>query len=597
MRSIERRLATLGRAPLSEWEELARAAAPPPPGLVRWLADHLLWVLLVPHLALLVALVARAPLIAVLCWLLAAVLDWAATRVDSPLGRLFDYAGLKPQLRAALRSLLLLGALAPLPVAVPYACAVVAVQLAWTALGGLAALLWRAAPPLRYLPGQTHQAEPLRSYVACYAAAVGAPGALVLAEAIAVLGAVPGVFGPTSMLTWLAVVAPVVGALFALFVTARSALAVRRLLHRKTADTEILLSELTSGDPHYLVYVSAGAGQSRSVVNQWLPVFDATPHNGVMVVREASQLKPLAATRLPVVYAPTTRGVELLTLESIKAALYLAYGEKNVHLLRDQRLKHVMLGHGDSDKASSANPQARAYDQVWVAGPAAVGRFRAAGIDLPDDRFVLIGRPQAEPLLAGVQRDPGESPVVLYAPTFEGYYEQTAYSSLDTMGPAMVRRLLEVVPRVRVWFKPHPASGTVRPSMLAAIAEIEGLLAGGEHVLVDHTDLTLVDCLAQADVLLADVSSVTSDFLATGRPAIVTNPAGLTTEEFLAAYPSQRGLYLVGPGLAGFDQAVRDAFGPDPLRAERLALRSHLLGDHPDGPQAAFDAALARLTS
>lgn len=583
-----KRLSRLGRAPVPEWEELARAASTPP-AVFGWFATHLLAVLAVTHAGLLVAFLLRSPLWAAAFWLLAAGCDWASTRADSPAGRLLALAGLRPQLRAALRTILVVGTFLTVQVT-GYVVAALVVQLVWSCLEALMTWLSRSAPPLRYSPGAAGQPRPLSDYSRCYAAAVGTPGALVLAESLALLSLVPGALGAGWQAGW---VLQMLGAALAAGVGARAALAARGLLSRRAAATQALLAELSAGEPVYLAYVSLGAGQAKYIANQWLPVFDATPSHGLVLVREASQLKPLAATGVPVVYAPTTRDVELLTLPGVKIAFYLAYGEKNAHLLREPRLKHVMLLHGDSDKATSANAQARAFDQVWVAGRAAVERYLAAGVDLAEDRFVLIGRPQVEPLLDAPPHDPSEPPVVLYAPTFEGYYEQTAHSSLDTMGPAMVRRLLKEFPQVRVWFKPHPASGVVRQSMLTAIAEIEGLLAGGGHVVVDKAGLTLTDCLARADVLLADISSVTSDFLATGRPAVITNPAGLPLDEFLAAYPSQRGLYIVGRDLADFDAALTAALGPDPLRPERLALRTHLLGDV--RPQAAFDAALARL--
>jgi hypothetical protein len=34
-------------------------------------------------------------------------------------------------------------------------------------------------------------------------------------------------------------------------------------------------------------------------------------------------------------------------------------------------MKHVFIGHGDSDKQASFNPFSRVYDEVWVAGAAA----------------------------------------------------------------------------------------------------------------------------------------------------------------------------------------------------------------------------------
>jgi len=589
--NLGRRLAGLGRAPVPEWQELARAAAPAswlPRSAARWLADNFL-LLGLAYLGLVVAVIVGTPAVAAGCALVALGFDWAATREDSAVARIVDSAGATPPLRAAVLCLLVAGASTGSAV-VGLVLASVVVLAAWVGLLALATGFSRNAPPLRFVPGGHAQPEPLAGYARFYRGATGTPGPFAVALGLAVAGTVVG----GGWWAWLLLVA---AGMVALGSAARAAVAFRRRLGRAEADAEALLADLAATGPSYLVHVSLGAGQSRYIVNQWLPVLDATPANGLLAVREASQLAPLRPTRVPVVYAPSTRNLEQVTLPRIPVAFYLAYGEKNAHLLRNPSLAHVMLLHGDSDKATSANAQARGFDQVWVAGQAAVDRYLAAGIDLAPDRFVLVGRPQVEPLLRG-GHPRGERPVVFYAPTFEGYYEETAHSSLDTMGPAMVRRLLDAFPQVQVWFKPHPASGVVRPSMLAAIAGIEALLAVGDHVVVDRRpDLTLVDCLARADVLLSDISSVVSDFLATRRPVVVTNPAGLTEDGFRAAYPSQRGSYVVGPDLAGFDAAIGDALGPDPLRAEREALVGYLLGEFPDGPQAAFDAALDRLSA
>ncbi|MGC4154324.1 MAG: CDP-glycerol glycerophosphotransferase family protein [Propionicimonas sp.] len=578
------RLARLGRAPLPEWQELAWVARPRswlPSGLTRWLADHLYLVAL-PYLGLVVALLAQQPAWALALALLAAVLEWAASRADSRLARILDTAGLIPTLRAAGRALLVSGTL----FRPTYVASVVVILLAWLGLLGLLAGFSRSLPPLRYQPGAEAQPEPLAGYLRCFRRATGTPGWVVVAEAVALAGAA---FAGQSV----GLPLPFLAGALALMAAAVTAQAFRGLLGRAAADADRLLAELAATDPRYLVHVSLGAEQSRYIVNQWLPVLDATGINGLLAVREASQLLPLRVTRVPVVYAPSPRQLEQVTVPSVRVGFYLAFGEKNAHLLREPRLTHVMLLHGDSDKATSTNAQVAGFGEIWVAGQAGIDRYRAAGIDLPDERFVVIGRPQVEPLLAARQGT-DERPVLLYAPTFEGYYAETAHSSLDTMGPAMIRRLLAGFPQLQVWFKPHPASGVVRPSMLAAIAEIEALLTGGEHVIVDRSPaLTLTDCLARADVLLSDISSVVSDFLATGRPVIVTNPGGLSREDYRAAYPSQRGSYVVDPDLADFDVAVTDALGPDPLRPEREALVGYLLGTVQ--PQAAFDAALARL--
>lgn len=590
-------LGNLGRAPVPEWEEVARAAWPGrvPPALAAAAGRVQLPVLAVSLLLLVLAAWLGLPWLGLAAWLLGAGTEWLATAADQAVARLLDLVGFRAPLRALLRSLvaaaLVFGGAAGTPAGLAYVTAVLFIQLAWAAQPVLATWLSRSAPPLRHQPGAESQPEPFTAHARAYARAVGTPGAPVVLEALALagtLGVAVGLLEPVTSGVGAAVV--VAGALAWLAWSALQALAVHR---NQRPWGEQLVAELTAEAPSFLLYVSLAARQSRYIVNQWLPALDALPRNGLLVVREASQLVPLVPTRHPVVYAPTTRHVELLTLPTARVAFYLAYGERNATLLREPRLRHVMLAHGDSDKATSASALIRAFDETWVAGPAAIERFRAAGVALGPERFAVIGRPQAAGLPVGPS---GREPrVLLYAPTFEGYFEKTTHSSLDVLGVELVRRLVVRHPELRVWFRPHPASGVVRPSMLAAIGEITAMLeaAGDGHRVV--SDLTLTECLAGADVLVADVSSLISDYLATERPVIVCDPAGLDQDAFVAAYPSQASSYLLGPDLAGLDLILKHALGDDPLHGARVAMRAHVLGNPEGGPQAALAANLDRL--
>lgn len=595
------RLGNLGRAPVPEWEEVARAggepASPMPPAVTGPVVRAYPLLLVAGMVCLVVGAVFGWAWLGVAGWLIAAVTDWLATRSDGPVTRLLDLIGLRPSVRALLRSLLALVAIGSAArwLVVGYLLVVLALQLDWLLRTVLATWVARNAPPLVYQPGASPQPGLFGAHARCYGRAVGTPGSFVAIEAVALGGVlVPGGTAPLASVPVLAAVLAVVAAL-----ALRDAIQARRLLASRTADEASVLAAAAAGTPAYLVYVSLAAGQARYIVNQWVPVLDAVEVPGLLVVREASQLCPIRPTRLPVVYAPMSRHVERLVVPSVRAAFYLAYGEKNGTLMRDASIRHVMLMHGDSDKSTSANPLARGFDEVWVAGQAGIDRYAAAGIDIPPHRFAIVGRPQVEPLAVGPRR---RRPLtVLYAPTFEGYYDHTSHSSLDTMGPAIVRRLLSDFPDVAVWFKPHPASGVQRPSMLAAIDEINLLLrapsAAGHVVVDDRPALTLVDCLQSADVLITDISSVATDFLHTERPVVTTNPAGLDLAEFHARYPSQRGCYILGPTLEGFAEIIADALGGDSLRAERLATKRYVLGDCPDGPQRAFAAQVARITA
>ena len=137
---------------------------------------------------------------------------------------------------------------------------------------------------------------------------------------------------------------------------------------------------------------------------------------------------------------------------------------------------HVHINHGESDKQSMASNNAKSYDRVFVAGEAAVQRHATGLLEFDLDRLVRIGRPQLdlhrEPVLA-----PSARRTVLYAPTWEGDADYNNYSSVDTIGPEIVERVL-AVPDVRLVYKPHPRVATSDdPGIRSAHRRIVGLVA------------------------------------------------------------------------------------------------------------------------
>lgn len=549
-------------------------------------------VLLVAALVL-VAVWPQGSWLAVVLWVFAALADRATTGFDSRLTRLITAVGVSAALRAALRSVAGVGILAAAntgPAAPWFVAVAVAVQLTLAAVNALAQWLFAAQVPLAYQVGAPQQGSVFRRYAAVYAGSVGVPLVLTAAETVGLLGSLGG------MTAW-----AVPGALVLIAAAAAWTLLQARGLRRSAAaDTTAVVDQLSAGDPRYIVYVAASTGMARHITNQWLPAFDRVPTPGFVMVRGASELPALAGSRLPVVYAAGARQVEQLTLPGIRAAFYQSFALKNANLQRNPDLVHVMLNHGDSDKASSFNGQAAGYDELWVAGPIGVERYLAAGVNVAADRFVQVGRPQVADLVAGrFDRAPGEAPVVLYAPTWEGYYDETDHTSLDRMGERLVRWLLERPEPVRVWFKPHPASGRLRWSVQAASERVRQLLtaAGPQHVLVDEAGLTLVEALNAADVLVTDVSSVASDYLATRRPLVVTDPQRLGPELFAATYPSLTSAYLLDADLTCAADVFAAALGADPLAAARHETELRVLGVHPDGPQQTFNREVARLAA
>jgi hypothetical protein len=385
-------------------------------------------------------------------------------------------------------------------------------------------------------------------------------------------------------------------ALPAVVATAVIVLRGRRAMTRGAkAYASALFEQLRAYEPACIVYMSSGPGQSGYILNQWLPALDAMSMRAIVVVREESNVGPIGRTRLPVLFAPQTRDVEQLVLPSVRMAFYLANAGRNVHLQREPAVKHLFLNHGDSDKSTSANPVSRVYDEVWVAGQAAIDRYHAAGVDIPTDHFAIVGRPQVDPLVVGPL--PGPTRTLLYAPTFEGYYQEANYSSLEVMGVALIRRVQELRPDLRIVFKPHPSTGVQRLGMRAARAQINALLRQSDRHLVadDHPGMTLNDCFDQADLLVSDISSVVTDFLHTERPILISNPTTMPHEQFRMTFPTQAASYVVDHDLGDLGALLDDALDADSLAEQRREMKRYVLGDLPEGPLRAFDDNVTRV--
>jgi hypothetical protein len=120
---------------------------------------------------------------------------------------------------------------------------------------------------------------------------------------------------------------------------------------------------------------------------------------------------------------------------------------------------------------------------------------------------------------------------------------------------------------------------------------------GPHHRVITGPRPTVYECFNQSDVLISDISSVVSDFIATGKPYMVTNPGDLAEDDFRAKFPTAAAAYLIGPDCAGLAVigALAAGDGDDPLAEDRRRLKRYLLGpDSPDA-QTRFNEAAARL--
>jgi CDP-Glycerol:Poly(glycerophosphate) glycerophosphotransferase len=399
---------------------------------------------------------------------------------------------------------------------------------------------------------------------------------------------------------WLIVVATVSSA--AAIVSCITSLVRRRQMQREGyRPTRIarLQEALDAFAPEVVIFFTAPANGTYAL-NVWLKTASSFATRTLIVLSEASHLANIEDTDLPLVVATQARDIEYLTVDSVRVVLHPTTGNKVFQIMRLRGLSQIFIGHGDSDKVSSFNPYTRIFDEIWVSGPAGIDRYRALDEGFRTDQFVTVGRPQLaeiaslsdEELVAGVS----SRPTVLYAPTWEGFLEQSNYSSLATMGVPMVKAMLAMPTPPRILFKPHPSSGHRRSDMIAAQEEISRLLreAGSDHEVYGDGTVSLYAAFNQADTMITDISSVLTDFLASHKPYVVTNPRSEPLEDFLQAFPSAAAGTIVDADLAtqrgsDFTTAIELALTGDIAGSPaRVALSEYLLGPIREDPVASF---------
>ncbi|MFC0493613.1 hypothetical protein ACFFKE_01235 [Streptomyces mutabilis] len=418
------------------------------------------------------------------------------------------------------------------------------------------------------------------------------------------------------------------------------------------------------------LYFSGGASSAYQA-NMWLEPLARLEGRPVIVLRERHMVQRIAATDIPVVCLPKVSTLMRLEQSTLRVLLHPSNSGKTSQVLRIPTIKHAFVNHGESDKPSSCNPYAKAYDEVWVAGPAARERYALAEVGVEDKDVVEIGRPQLDAVrpYAGPPA-PGAYTTVLYAPTWEGWDGNPGNTSVIEAGENVVRALL-ADPDVRLLYKPHPLTGSVDPRARAAdlrirelvraanrersglrpdasaagelarrTAELDRLTSAGfrsaadqaermlrqpapepgraaavagaavaweeaywaslpewEHQVVTDARPTLYACFNRADLLISDVSSVISDFLASGKPYAVANTSGLAEDGFRKTFPTVAAATVLTPDAAGVPALLDAVRHPerDGRAAERAALARRLLGPAEPPSQERFARAVRAL--
>ncbi|MFG3257985.1 hypothetical protein [Streptomyces sp. NPDC048172] len=223
------------------------------------------------------------------------------------------------------------------------------------------------------------------------------------------------------------------------------------------------------------MYFSGGT-TSAYQANMWLSTLAQLDGKPLIVLRERFMVQKIDATDIPIVCIPKVADLMHLEHSTLRLLLHPANSGKTSQILRIPSIKHAFTNHGESDKLSSCNPYAKAYDQVWVAGPAARERYQLAEVGVDDRDVVEVGRPQLTPIRPYEGAPTGRFTTVLYAPTWEGWDGNPGNTSVVLAGENIARALLDD-PGVRLLYKPHPMTGSVDPRAGEADRRIRAMIA------------------------------------------------------------------------------------------------------------------------
>ncbi|GGS49124.1 hypothetical protein [Streptomyces violaceus] len=457
----------------------------------------------------------------------------------------------------------------------------------------------------------------------------------------------------------------------ALALTGLGTLLLRLLPGRRPAGEQEVLewfdAWLAAYRPTVGLYFSGGAASAYQA-NMWLEPLARVDGRPVIVLRERFMVQKIAATDIPIVCLPKVSTLMRLEHSTLQVLVHPSNSGKTSQVLRIPTIKHTFVNHGESDKLSSCNPYAKAYDEVWVAGPAARERYALAEVGVEDKDVVETGRPQLDAVRPYTGPPTGAWTTVLYAPTWEGWDGNPGNTSVIAAGENLVRALL-ADPGVRLLYKPHPLTGSVDPRAGAAdlrireliraanrertgarpssAAELDRLtkeldrlttadfragadtvermrvqsapepgraeavarataaweeaywasLPEGEHQIITDVRPALYSCFDVADLLVSDVSSVISDFLASEKPHAVANTSGLSEDAFRTAFPTVVAATVLTPDAAGVPALLEAVRHPerDELAEARAALKLRLLGPAEPPSQERFNTAVREL--
>jgi hypothetical protein len=178
--------------------------------------------------------------------------------------------------------------------------------------------------------------------------------------------------------------------------------------------------------------------------------------------------------------------------------------------------------------------QAKAYDRVFVAGPAAKDRYLKAVAWIDQNKLITVGRPQLDLGQTPFAAEP-KLKTITYAPTWEGEDEANNYTSMDLYGKKIIDAALSQSD-CRTIYKPHPRILTSKdPEVVAAHKYIVSRLNKAPHQVLLEGDVIEEGRWGNSIRIGSTVKNTPNNWSISGSNGdpilIIRNGQGIQTEE------------------------------------------------------------------
>ncbi len=276
----------------------------------------------------------------------------------------------------------------------------------------------------------------------------------------------------------------------------------------------------------YFCKIALHTGESNASLSHlkiWVPIFQNNKYDFCIITRTriAFNLCKENYKDINVVYAKGASDIEeIFNNLNLKIIFYLSNTGNNLHTCRLQGYRHIFLGHGDSNKSSSAHNGFKIYDEVWVSGQAHIDRFFKAGIDMTGTKLKIIGQPQ----LTYIHKTKPIRNSFLYIPTWEGIYKEQSYSSLPIANELFCNSDLNIQ---YLAIKAHPLTATRNHKYSNYILSlVNSLQARGVQIQIYPQNINVIDIMNEHSGYICDNSAVITYALFFDKPIFVYLPDG-----------------------------------------------------------------------